>query len=262
MDEAHFSLLRQSEIDACIDQAGTALQQWEAAWAGWPGCSVSCVAAYASGPAVAEWQPRLIADGTTVWLHASHNLEAHLEHVVFALGDVDASAGRHHSSALAASLASQAMDALLAGIVTALTGQSLLPTGRADGSPQALLRYGAGGALVTVGTASHAVRLLLPHALVRRLCRTTLARAPRERAAPQGVRAAVRELDATLRVEVGHAELTLAHLQTLAVGDVIALGSRVDRPLALVGEDGTVLCHAHLGTVAGRRAVELMTLTQ
>jgi hypothetical protein len=49
-------------------------------------------------------------------------------------------------------------------------------------------------------------------------------------------------------------------LRSLAEGDVIALDARIDRPLEVTSASGAPLCHAHLGSRAGRRAAALSSL--
>jgi flagellar motor switch/type III secretory pathway protein FliN len=61
-----------------------------------------------------------------------------------------------------------------------------------------------------------------------------------------------------LEVQAGSAELALADLQTLAVGDVLRLDRTLREPLAItVATEGTV-CLGHLGLLHGRKAVQLV----
>jgi hypothetical protein len=61
----------------------------------------------------------------------------------------------------------------------------------------------------------------------------------------------------TLRLHAvaGWAELDLGVVQALAVGNVIALEVRLDRPMTLATASGTPLCSARLGLLDGRKAV-------
>ena len=61
-----------------------------------------------------------------------------------------------------------------------------------------------------------------------------------------------------LNVLVGEAQLELALLQTIVVGDVIKLGTRLDEPLHVVNADGVRLCRAFLGTRNGRKSIQLI----
>jgi flagellar motor switch/type III secretory pathway protein FliN len=62
-----------------------------------------------------------------------------------------------------------------------------------------------------------------------------------------------------LKVMVGEAEVELGLLQTIAVGDVIKLNTRVDEPLQVVTADGLRLCRAFLGIRNGRKSIQLST---
>jgi hypothetical protein len=61
-----------------------------------------------------------------------------------------------------------------------------------------------------------------------------------------------------VRVGLASAELDLGSLQSLAVGDVIRLPHPLTLALAVRAEgDEAILCHAYLGRLEGRRAIEL-----
>ena len=60
-----------------------------------------------------------------------------------------------------------------------------------------------------------------------------------------------------VEVVVGVAELSLAELQSLSVGDVLRLDRGLKDPLMVLFDDGQRVCGAHLGAVRGRRAVQL-----
>ncbi|WP_211473819.1 FliM/FliN family flagellar motor switch protein [Collimonas humicola] len=62
----------------------------------------------------------------------------------------------------------------------------------------------------------------------------------------------------SLRLELSAVELDLGSLQALVVGDVIPLPHKLEQPLAVIGEDGKLLCGAYLGQQQGMRAIELV----
>lgn len=61
----------------------------------------------------------------------------------------------------------------------------------------------------------------------------------------------------TLEVRLGEAELSVAELSTIAVGDVIALDALSHDPLVVRTIDGRVACHAYLGRIAERKIVQV-----
>lgn len=60
-----------------------------------------------------------------------------------------------------------------------------------------------------------------------------------------------------LEAVAGEAELSLSELQTLAVGDVIRLDGRIERPIVVRLADTGPVCRGHLGRAKGRKAVQL-----
>ena len=58
-------------------------------------------------------------------------------------------------------------------------------------------------------------------------------------------------------VLVGEAQLELALLQTIGVGDVIRLDTRIDEPLQVVNSDGKRVCGAFLGSSDGYKSIQL-----
>jgi flagellar motor switch/type III secretory pathway protein FliN len=62
----------------------------------------------------------------------------------------------------------------------------------------------------------------------------------------------------TLKVLAGETQLELALLQTIVVGDVIKLNTRIDEPLQVLNADGTRLCNAFLGSYEGRKSIQLI----
>jgi hypothetical protein len=111
----------------------------------------------------------------------------------------------------------------------------------------------------SAGTAGAASALLVSggewtlRLLRARLGRPAAARLAERRAALSGQRIA-------LQVLAGTAEMDVRALRSLAAGDVIALDARIDRPLEVTAGSGAPLCHAHLGSRAGRRAAALSSL--
>jgi hypothetical protein len=58
-----------------------------------------------------------------------------------------------------------------------------------------------------------------------------------------------------LRAQLGHASLAIESLCALQPGDVLRIDQRLDAPLVLTTERGEPVCHGHLFSVQGRRAI-------
>ncbi|MEO6936650.1 MAG: hypothetical protein ABI171_15025 [Collimonas sp.] len=72
------------------------------------------------------------------------------------------------------------------------------------------------------------------------------------------VHKAIAQQTTSLRLELSAVELDLGSLQALVLGDIIPLPHGLEQPLAVIGEDGKLLCDAYLGQQQGMRAVELV----
>lgn len=102
------------------------------------------------------------------------------------------------------------------------------------------------------------LQVLLPSTVARR---PKPARAKARAVQLTGVAAAAASLPVTVRVEVGALELTLGHLRTLAIGDVITLPARLDQPLRVVAPGDLTVCRAHIGTRDQARAIEIAAVS-
>jgi flagellar motor switch/type III secretory pathway protein FliN len=208
------------------------------------------------------WRARVLDGGEVVWVSSPAGLDRVIERHVFGVDAAGATAQRHRDSTMAAAVTAVAMDELREILLKNLTGRLSLSTNFAGvNAPEAdrQFRQGSGAVLITVGLDSKPLRLLLPTSTLPKV-------APEKRASsPQPVThlpVALSRTHVTLTAEVGEAELTLGHLRTLAIGDVIPLSSRIDQPLKIAGPGGTAVCRAHIGLVGDRRAVELVSLSK
>ena len=61
-----------------------------------------------------------------------------------------------------------------------------------------------------------------------------------------------------LKVLAGEVQLELGLLQTIAIGDVIKLNTKINEPLQVFSDDGTRLCEAFLGSCDGRKSIQLV----
>lgn len=247
MNVTPYLLLKRSRANQLSQRALAALGDWAGGWAPLPDHAVACSDACEAAPASLEqaWNRRLLADGAEVWTALPWDAQRWMEQLVFSPDD-----GAPHSP-LAGSVAADALEALQAQLIEALTGQASLPAEASAPSP-ALLRRGAGAVLCTLQLGARTLRLLLPAAAQDAAAPTRRAAVP---VAP--LRDALAARQVPLTVELCRAELTLGYLRTLAVGDVLALPMALDAPLQVRGPGGAALCTAHLGATDGHRAVEL-----
>jgi flagellar motor switch protein FliM len=72
-----------------------------------------------------------------------------------------------------------------------------------------------------------------------------------------GLRQAIGHAPVQIGASIGEAEIDVATLQSLVVGDVLLLDLPVDRPLRLTIAGRTVRRGAYLGSHQGRRALQL-----
>lgn len=116
---------------------------------------------------------------------------------------------------------------------------------------------GSGAAIVEFSVIGRCVAVLLSAPYTAHLL------AGRERssrsgaAAPTDRRLCIGAKTAQVRVWLGEASIELGVLQTLAVGDVVRLDSRIDRPLPLTVEGQATGQRAFLGCLQGKRAAQL-----
>jgi flagellar motor switch/type III secretory pathway protein FliN len=228
-------------------RALAALESWARGWAALPDHAVTCGDACEAAPAALDtaWQRRTLAAGLEVFVALPWDGQHWMEQLVFGLDDGTP------ASPLAGGVAAAALEALAAQLVDALTSQASTPAERAAPAP-ALLRRGAGTILCTIQLGARTLRVLVPAGAY-----ATPARKARAGEPVVPLRQALAALPVPLTVELCRAELTLGYLRTLALGDVLALPMALDAPLHVHGPDAAPLCAAHLGTIDGRRAVEL-----
>lgn len=247
MNVTPYLLPGRSVTTGLAQRALAALESWACDWAALPDHAVTCGDACEAAPATLDtaWQRRVLAAGADVFIALPWDGQRWMEQLVFSLDD------GAPASPLAAAVAVDALDALAAQLVEALTGQVSKPGERAAPAP-ALLRRGAGTILCTVQLGTRTLRLLVPAGAYGAATPTARTGEP---VVP--LRRALAALPVPLTVELCRAELTLGYLRTLALGDVLALPMALDAPLHVHGPDAAPLCAAHLGSVDGRRAVEL-----
>ena len=134
-------------------------------------------------------------------------------------------------------------------------GASAVPSGQAP--PAAAWRRGSGALRIDLVWPAGETALLLDG---RATAHWLAARHRPPRAAParmHDLRAASGHGRLRLKAWSGAAEIDIATLQSLAVGDVIPLDLRIDEPLCVSVDGRPALARAFLGTQGGRRALRL-----
>ncbi len=257
MTVSPFLLLKRSTADLIADNATAALARWAAAWSLPADATVTCAPLGDESETLAtssEWRHYSLASGTSAWVHIQTGLARHLEQALFDLDGMDGTSEKHRSSGIAMSVAEEALEELSSALVGEVTDQAVRAT-QPSPVPNRLFRPGSGTALCTVCLDGKSLRLLLPAESTPLEGKPT---SQANRPSLARLQHALEAIPVTLSVEVSHTELTLGYLRTLAVGDVLALPTSVDHPLRVTGSDDTTICHAHLGSLMGFHAVELL----
>jgi flagellar motor switch/type III secretory pathway protein FliN len=256
MNTRPFILVRERDLASCRERAERALQGWQGTWGRLPAAELRCAAANA-GAAQQAWKLRELEGGTPVWVARSPAFGRLVERSVFCVDAIVACAEGQRESALGAGLAAKAEEELVAAMLRELTGQ---PSRRSDEGPAQPLatefRQGSGALVLSLDCGTEALHILLPARALPQPARKPATRRPEL----CGLAKAARGLKVGLTALVGEAEMTLGHLGTLAVGDVIPLTSRIGRPLLVSVQGGPAVCQAHLGAFDGNRAIELVVL--
>jgi hypothetical protein len=249
MSTAHFVLLGTRQLAACRTVVQEGVSAFEQEWNGLGDYRLT-VADAGAPPlrqelADAVWHSGETAPGTGCHIAMSAGFKRILSARLF--GAEPPSAGAPISAALLA----DAMSDLVAKVAASFgTGQEQVPWRVPE------FRYGCGLVLVTLelgGQWLHWVSSASALALPAQA-------GPARRPAKVPLRQAMARLPARICAQVGEVELSIGHLRTLAVGDVIALPSRIDEPLRLLGPSGAVVCGGHLGSAGAMRAVGLMKI--
>lgn len=259
MNVTPYLLVKRSTVVALAERAGAALARWGAEWAPLPDGGVTCAAASASEvyrAAPANWRPRTLGDGVSVWVNVQAGLERSLEQILFDLLEEDPSGDTRLRSPIATKVSADALDDLLASLIYEFTGQRSEPADPAP-LPDRLFRAGSGTVLCSIGLGDKTIRLLIPGIALELAADPQSAHSAEGRAVAP-LQDALAGLPVKLSIELSETEIPLGYLRTLALGDVLALPAGVDEPLRVAGPDGRTLCHAHLGSLKGHHAVEVV----
>ncbi|MBV8659147.1 MAG: FliM/FliN family flagellar motor switch protein [Burkholderiales bacterium] len=249
-------LVREQDLTRARTVAAAALDAWVTNWLGQGAAQAHC--APVRDPALAapggRWYACRLDAGGTLWGYAEAGWAKQLQSQLFDLDDDIHSKERHRESELASGVAHDALADLFRLMGHALTGTDASLLDAELTPPKQLFRPLTGTLLVTVTLGGSSLHVLAPSV------RST----PRPQAGrPKPVTplaAALADTRVRVRVDLGSTELTVGHLATLAVGDVLRLPVALDHALLVSTHDGLPVCKAHLGSLDQHRAVELIRL--
>ncbi|MDK2125131.1 FliM/FliN family flagellar motor C-terminal domain-containing protein [Parachitinimonas caeni] len=251
MESRRFVLYRPAILAQVEEQLLAVLQSWAQPW----GLDTKLFAIHVE-PAhqvaqVARLQGRHwhTAKGDSVWLGLGEGMLRAIEQRLFSRDHSDPDTENHRDSTLASEIAGEAATDLLNTLhrhwvgegATELAACAVPKSARGDGALICTLSLGPRSAYLYLGSGLFSKSLSKPAA------RGKLALLP----------AALTHQRLQLALELGEVTLTLGQLETLAIGDVVRLGTNIDQPAKLITTDGRMVCHGHIGACEGVRAVEV-----
>jgi flagellar motor switch/type III secretory pathway protein FliN len=252
----NFTLLKQRDIEACVERARNALREWENTWRSFSGIDVDCSETF--DPSLLQpggrWTAHRFAQEPVLWCYQPVDLVKQIEHLIFHLDDALRSTDRHRESALAEGVADAAVDDLVALMLSHLAGPS---TADQDSGIQPVnwqFHRNSGTAMVKVTARGKTLCILIPYEQLP--SREKPGKAPvRQSLSP--LPDALNGIGVRLIAELGTVEMSLGHFASLQLGDVITLPIGIDQTLTVFTEDGHSLGVAHLGKQDGNRAIEI-----
>lgn len=261
-----FALLGASSLSAVRSRLEAQLEAWRSDWGlDELELDVSCVRAWEAATSPASASPaatmpiqRFFAgDAGCVRVAWRPGMVKALAHAMFpgdqrqVASDTEATIAREAGEQLLASLV-ESVAGLLAGSSEAGVGGGAWVAASASPGSGAVVAT----VLANIGSGAFRLSCLFDHAAVCALQAMPVATA----ASPGKVSLAraLRDVPVTLPVMVGEAEVDLASLAALAVGDVIPLQASVDQPSTVRAADGAFLLEVFLGRIGREVAVEVV----
>jgi hypothetical protein len=242
--------LTRQVADELAAAARAAVDAWAADWGPQDGLTVDCLPAHelAVDFARGRWSAGGRGDAD-VWCFEPAGFDLALVQALFPHEFDDSQAADRLGASIAESVARTAISSLAASGLAKLAPEAASLLGR-DGEPPAWLwhRY-AGTAAVRLTCGNRSLYWFVPGAA-----------RPRIKSVPKGVVPLLAALPATsMRVvaELSSIEMRIGDWTSLKVGDVVALGTRIDDPVHLFNDARFHLFDAWPGRQADYRAVEL-----
>ncbi|PRC93918.1 FliM/FliN family flagellar motor switch protein [Solimicrobium silvestre] len=254
-----FALLKQRDINSCIERACDAVSEWESAWCPSSGIEIDC--SETCDPSVIQpgglWTAHRLTQGSLVWCYCPTEFGKQAERLIFDLNDALRSTDRHRESALAENVANEAVDELVALLLNRLAGPTTAQLEFGTKPADWQFRRHSGTALIKITIGGKTLSLLIPS---ERLPSHEIARKspPREAVTPLPV--ALNKIEVRLIAELGDVEMSLGHFASLQLGDVINLSIGIDQSLTVFTENRCPVGVAHLGKQDGNRALEMFKI--
>jgi len=255
-----FLLLGASTLTGVAVHIMSAVEAWRTEW-GLTGLAVEveCLRAWETLPLLRSvpWQSGFVFDGKSAWLACQPELARVIQRQLFP-SDQHNPVQLQTRPSIASEGGHAAVQALFNRIAAAVALISDHVALNESASPQqSAFSFASGSLLARIKLGEQTVSCLLDHACTRALTEHIV---PTPRAPiPHGLfNKGLARIPVTLPVEIGQAEVDVASLLTLTVGDVIRLGTSVDQPLTVFGPRREALFDAHLGTLHGAVALEVV----
>jgi len=257
-----FRLLGRSTVDFLVTRAQQSLERWRTDWMLETKFTVACAAATAdqvSDINAADWRQHQLLSGVSVLIYAQPTLLQSIEHIIFGKSKTQITNEPNQPSYIALGVAKDAHKNLFESLIHGLTEQTSqsLPSAHDQSTFNRLFQKGSATALCTIKFHHEVINLLLPYKSIPKTAKSGEENQSLPPVKMSSLNQALTNTLVTLNVEVGGAELTLGHLNTLAVGDVLRLDSSLDGGISVSGPGTLPICNAHLGRLAGSYAIEL-----
>lgn len=260
MDIRPFALLKTAVVDEVTSRMTGALKTWCSDWGldDLP-CDVECVRSW-DVPAqhrTVTWRKRAGSAGKCLWFAWQLELARLVQRQMFP-SDQRHLMQSQRAPSLATEGAETAVQALLDGIAHAVSVDAdwMDVTEPTDAIANAFA-VASGALWVSIKIGDQTLSCLMDQGCVQAAF-APLAGKSDERIPPGAWNRALDRIPVVLPIAIGQVEVDVRSLLTLAVGDVIRLNTLVDHPLTVHGPAQEALFDAHLGTLDGKMAIEIV----
>ena len=254
-------LHKQRDMDACIERAREAVNEWESAWLSCSVIDVDCCPAL--DPSIeqtnGEWRAFRHSQGTLIWCYLPAGFVRMVENRIFDLDETLRHMDRHRESDMAQGVTTKAVDDLVTSLMSSLVGPATLQFGTATVPDSWLFKRHSGSALVKISLGGVALSVLVPF---ERLPSNPVAIKPAAVKSLTPLPIALSNTDLRVFAELGEVEISLGNFASLQVGDVINLSIAIDQPLTVFTGNRCPIGAAHLGQQNGFRALAMFKLPQ
>lgn len=248
MNVSRFRLYGDSEIEHVRQHLQSVVREWADEWLATSAVQVDVSRDFSPSAGSADCRRVGPAEDFTLALCCPQSWVSRIKPLLTGMAP-DESVASDIGSALAETLLATLLDRLAGDSDVAATPQNV-PSIDVEGPGRGCL-----AANVTLGVGV-SLELVLGRPLLEHWTEGA-AFEPGQSAPLVSVREGLEAESVAVELVVGVAELSLAELQSLSVGDVLRLDRGIKDPLMVMFDGGQGVCGAHLGAVRGRRAVQL-----